>query len=316
MIRSVRVSGFQSLHSVDLQLGRLTVVVGASSSGKSALVRALRVLASNSRGASYVTHGRKIASVSADGETDGLPWSVAIERGEGHGSYTVVRGGAERRFTKLGGAVPSEVTDVLRIQPGGELNFAGQFDRPYLLDSTGSEVARALGKLTNVTMVLEASREANRRRQGVASSLKTRQADLQRLTEELQQFVGLVGRLSAQDEAEAALLRATTLESRRDRLASLLSDLCVATAFMSTVQSSASEPPSLERVQAVRDRLGRFQALLRELAGGRVDLARSSAEAASVGSELEALEAERVQLLHEAGQCPTCGQSTSDLVSV
>jgi exonuclease SbcC len=78
MWASLEVVNFQSLKDVRLQLGKLTVIVGPSSSGKSALVRALRVLVQNGRGSGYVRHGSSSAAVGVQRE-DGV--AVSIQRG-------------------------------------------------------------------------------------------------------------------------------------------------------------------------------------------------------------------------------------------
>src|SRR5712692_4596126 len=209
MLESIRVNNFQSLRKVDLPLGRLTVIVGPSSSGKSSVVRALRTLVSNARGASYVSRGQKVASVTATGENH----SVTIERGEGHGVYRLLTDlhtdqEQEKTFTKLGGDVPEQVTAALGIKPfedGTSLNFASQFDRPFLLTETGSTVARVLGELTNVSVIFAAAREANRRRLVAQSTLKIRQSDLVNLVAQLQKFQDLPVRVAQCSATEKIL---------------------------------------------------------------------------------------------------------------
>lgn len=68
MLTCLAVSGYRSLRSVTLQLGRLTVVTGANGSGKSSLYRALRLL-------SDVAQGRIIASLAAEGGLSSTLWA-------------------------------------------------------------------------------------------------------------------------------------------------------------------------------------------------------------------------------------------------
>lgn len=57
MLTSVEIENFQSVRRARLELGRFTVVTGATGSGKSAVLRAIRLLAFNARGTSYIMRG-------------------------------------------------------------------------------------------------------------------------------------------------------------------------------------------------------------------------------------------------------------------
>ena len=57
MIKHVRIRGFQSWKQADLDLEPLTVVVGESDQGKSALIRALESVMENRAGTEFITHG-------------------------------------------------------------------------------------------------------------------------------------------------------------------------------------------------------------------------------------------------------------------
>ena len=103
------------------------------------------------------------------------------------------------------------MTELLELS---ELNFAAQFDRPFLLDSSGGEIARVLGRLTNVTLLFDAAREANRRRLEVMGDLKRAEANLADLTEAAQRFRGMKERHAAVSEAEEAMERARQLTVR------------------------------------------------------------------------------------------------------
>ena len=66
-----------------------------------------------------------------------------------------------------------------------------------------------LGRLTNVTLLFDAAREANRRRLEVMGDLKRAEASLAALTEAAQRFRGMRERHAAVSEAEEALVRGT-----------------------------------------------------------------------------------------------------------
>jgi exonuclease SbcC len=236
-------------------------VVGASSSGKSAFIRSLKTIVSNPRSSSFVTHGEKFSSLTLYRD-DGT--EVLFEKGEGHGRYVVSRGDLREEYTKLGGDVPDAVSSALGILPvetgKQSLNFAGQFDRPYLLDETGSVVARVLGELTNVTKIFDAVREASRRKQNASSLVRTRSEDLARLNLKKQQFVSLRGQLEAVEQAEKLLQTAEDVSSRVARLRRLVLDIDMAESYLE--DSSSVEVPDISVVLAARDRLDSYTSLI------------------------------------------------------
>lgn len=310
MLTSVDIENFQSLKRVKIRLGRFTVLTGATGSGKSAVLRALALLAFNTRGAGVlVTRGEKSCKVGTGDMEQG--WAAGIERGAARGKdcYRLARPGedpAMQTFTKLGGEVPSQVAAVLRIS---ELNFTDQFDRPFLLDSSGGEVARTLGKLTNVTLLFNAARECNRRRLEVAGDLKRAERQLEQLSEEAQRFAGMKQRRAAAQEAEDGLERVHGLRARAERLQVLSARLEAA-----QVALKAAAPPPVPDAGTLEELAGRL-ARARELVQTYSTSRKQADNARAMAKGQEAREALAHDQLHrvlvEAGQCPTCGQPVS-----
>jgi AAA15 family ATPase/GTPase len=114
MINSLDVRNFQSLKDVHLDLGLLTVIVGDSNTGKSAVVRALKALASNLRGSSAITLGCRTASISAVCDDS----KVTLEKSDTSSSYRVSKAGEpDREFTKIAGETPEEISSLLGLNP-------------------------------------------------------------------------------------------------------------------------------------------------------------------------------------------------------
>lgn len=311
MIERVEIRNFQSLYDVGIDIAKFTVIVGPSSSGKSAFMRALRTLASNSRGTSFLSYGQSQASVTARGQD----WAVTLERGS-HNGYKVNTASGDDVFTKLGGAVPDRVTQILGIQPisdGMSVNFADQFDRPYLVGETGQTVARVLGDLTNVSRIFEAVREANRRRQGAGGLLRTRTKDLEDLKEQAGQFRGLKEQQARVSEAATLVADARGTEARAARLEDALDSLIVSEAALAKYEEDLAEMPSLDALLESRDRFFRLDALLEVLSDAASDYRRAAlAEREQAMLEQEVQEGIR-QALARAGQCPTCGQEVANV---
>lgn len=141
--------------------GQLTVIVGASDSGKTALIRGLRWLAYNSpNGTDFVRVGTQQGTVSAI-MAQGQKITRTRSRG-GVNRYILedLQHPAPRIFESFGTGVPLEAQQALELEPIsiGEieftLNFSEQLDGPFLGNSTPSTArAKMLGKLSGVEEV-------------------------------------------------------------------------------------------------------------------------------------------------------------------
>ncbi len=309
MLDQIEVHNFQSLRNLKLDLGAFTVIVGASSAGKSALVRAIRAVASNVSGTSSISRGCDTAAVTVrSGDT-----VVTLEHSRGAWRYRLVVDGVDKEFTKLNRGVPEAVTAALRISPvptgGTSLHFAGQFDRPYLLTDSGAAVARELGELTNVDTIFSAVRDANRRRNTHAGTLRTRTADRDRLIEQAGRFAGLAERVAACDRAEAALTRAAAQQARIDRLTGLTDELAIAQAAQD--RAVAVDVPSDATLLHAQTRLRRLRQVLGELATAQAEQAQATTAVDTATRIEEVLRDELHALLLRAGLCPTCNRPTA-----
>lgn len=267
MIEKIHVRNFQSLHDVEIELGALTVIVGPSSSGKSAFMRATKTLTSNRRGDEFISHGERTASISAT--LDRGTVTLTRSKKTTDNAYVVTPNdpghplAPQRTFTKLGGDTPPEVSAFLGIAPKDAINYAGQFDKPYLLDDSAGEVARTLGALTNVNVIFEAARESNRRKLQDAATLRTRSADLEDIKNRVPQYRSLKSQDAALTQAEEHIRTARGLEKRIARLTQALDTLDAAERAVRTLTPLASrtvpsEKPILEaaqRLTALRDAL-------------------------------------------------------------
>lgn len=305
MIRRISVRNWQSLKSVDLDLERFTVIVGPSSSGKSALIRAFKAVASNVSGTGHITRGEKAAAITVDtGE-----FVVTLEHNRGAWMYRVAGREGEEEFTKLNRAVPEAVTGALRMSPvpagGVSINFAGQFDAPFLLRESGSTVARVLGELTHVDRILEAVREANRRKSGYSATLRTRESDLVSLTEQAKRFADLPRKLREIDEAEKVAEAAQGLSGRVARLRAATEVLETAEGVLART-AVLPEVPSDSRVLGAQERLAGFRSLVRDWVAANQAVAASAGEVTKWARAEEGLHAQLHEVLLATGTCPTC----------
>jgi hypothetical protein len=294
MLTRIEVHHFQSLHDISLNLSPFTVIVGPSSTGKSAFTRALHTLVHNRRGTEWIEHGERLAIISATNDRG----MVTLRRGAAtaDNSYTILptslneqsshsvdshdhnpadpRNSAPQSlqspnqpivFTKLGASTPEEVSRFLGIMPDSG-TFASQHDMPFMLADTASSVATTLGKLTNVNVIFDAAREANRQKLTASQQLKTRADDLDTIKERLTSYSGLREQLAALDRAEQLLTAARTLETRLQRLTSLIETITVTERALPRLHALAdADIPSTLPIEVKQAEIDRLSAVLAEI---------------------------------------------------
>lgn len=268
MIESLDIRNFQSLHHVQIDLAPFTVIVGASSSGKSALTRALRTLIANRRGADWITHGERSSSITA--RTSHGTVTLNRARSTASGNEYIVRPNdpahplaPQQTYTKLGGDTPPEVTEFIGIDPKDPITFAGQFDRPYLLDDSAGEVARTLGSLTNVNVIFEASRESTRRRLDASRVLKTKADDLAQIKARIPEYRGIKAQVASLEQANEHIDIARSAQQSITSLTAALEARAVARTHLESIAPRIamvipSEEPIIEAgtaLTAYRDAL-------------------------------------------------------------
>ena len=309
MIESIKAVNFQSLQDVEVEFGKFTVIVGASSSGKSALTRAMKAVTSNSLGTDNITKGNKYAAISLKTENA----TVTIERETGGSSaYKVAKPGSEESsYLKLNRQVPAEVTEVLGISPSTQevssINFAGQFDAPYLLKEGSSSVARILGELTNVSTIFAAVREASRRAKNASGVVNLRKKDQAKLMSQIADYSNVGVQAKAVTSAEQKLEYATQLDAKISRLSELLSTAEQASRALSAIKEIPELPDTTQLLKA-QARLKLFKDTLREVVLARQLIAKQDTSIEEAQSGILSAEQELHDTLAAAGKCPTCNQ--------
>lgn len=309
MIKSLDIRNFQSLEKVQLTLAPFTVIVGQSSSGKSALVRSLAALTSNRRGTEFISHGKTTSVITA--EVDAGIVSLSRSSVVSKNKYTIIPEGAEPQvFTKLGGDVPPEVSTALRLVPKDPVSVAQQFDRPFLLADSPAQAAQTLGAITNVHVIFDAAREANRRRLNGTQTLKTRTSDLESVNVKLAELDYLDTVVEFLGKAEKALAQAQEIDTKRNRLIHLVNVLRDTKHAVTEAQAKLSvSAPDIQPFLDVAARRDRLASLVAQLRASVSDFKAKSELVSELEKEAEALSVSYNETLQGLGQCPTCGQS-------
>jgi exonuclease SbcC len=141
-MKKVKIAGFQSHKNTELNLHpNVNIIVGQSSSGKTAIFRAIEWLNTNRPlGTRFISHGEKESSIDIDNVK-------GVKTAKGKTSYSV----GDTNFD-AGSNVPDLVVQELNLS---EINIQDQLDEHFLITSSPGEVARAFNKILNIEKVDE-----------------------------------------------------------------------------------------------------------------------------------------------------------------
>lgn len=134
---------FQSIVDATIDVDGFTLLVGETSAGKSAFLRALTASTGNKYRSGYVRYGEKELETSfvADGRT------FSTRKSEGGGTTMMLD---DVTFTKMGRDVPSDIKDYLNFgvievnDSKFNLNIHPQFQKPLLLEFSQKKVMEIL----------------------------------------------------------------------------------------------------------------------------------------------------------------------------
>lgn len=203
-IESISISNFQSHKRTEIipaPAGQLTVIVGPSDSGKTAIIRALKWLLYNRpQGDEFIRVGASMVKVSLEAGND----KVIRQRSAAVNRYYIYHGPepCDRPPTTLegfGSDVPLEVQEITGVRQTtiGDtslaLNLAEQLDGPFLGSKSISDPVRArvLGKLAGTEEVDHANKQLGTDLYRRNQEKKAAEAEVTRLTEQMEQFQNL-----------------------------------------------------------------------------------------------------------------------------
>ena len=141
-MKKIKISNFQSHKSTELNLHEnVNIIVGQSSSGKTAIFRAIEWLNTNRPlGTRFISHGEKECEIKID-DVEG------VKSDKGKTTYKI------RSDTfDSGSNVPDLATQALNLS---EINIQNQLDEHFLITSSPGGVAKTFNRILNIEKVDE-----------------------------------------------------------------------------------------------------------------------------------------------------------------
>ncbi|MBA4494417.1 AAA family ATPase [Paenactinomyces guangxiensis] len=218
------IENFQSHQYTEIDFSQgLNVFVGASDSGKSAVLRALRwVLFNQPRGTDFIRTGANQCRVSltfADGTEVVRVRSSSINR------YLLrTTDGEEKVFEGWGTGVPREITDVHGIQVVKldqkeiYVHFGTQLESPFLLFESDRNKAKTIGRISGAHIIDNALKKTSSDRQATNTQIRQLEQQAEQMKEKLKPYENLPLLEQALEQTEAVYIRAKEKKHRFEQL--------------------------------------------------------------------------------------------------
>ncbi|WP_207263351.1 AAA family ATPase [Desulfovibrio sp. Huiquan2017] len=236
MITKIVIDNFMAHEHTELELGPgVTILTGANNTGKSAVVEALRCLATNPvrspNPALYIRHGAKEARVEVEVD-DGT--RVAWVRTKRWAKYELWAPGAEEpeEYHKLQGRVPEDVAKALRLdqveletrKDSVDVHLGNQRDPVFLLNQPDSVMAEFFAASTESAHLLAMQNALKMRVRDAKREERDLTDRIGRTADDLDRLAPLPDIARRMDEAEELERHAVRLERETPALEAALAE--------------------------------------------------------------------------------------------
>jgi hypothetical protein len=195
----------------------VTTIVGPSDRGKSAVMRALRWVCTNTpNGDNFITWGAELCTVTlyVDGHV------VTRARGKGVNTYEV-----DGKVLKgFGTTVPKEVTDVLGLDAGG-LNWQRQIDTHLWFHEKSSVVINEINRLVDMTVIDTATSRLSAQHRQAQTRCTIYTEDLRTAKATYEGLLGTPAKAAAWDAVLETFEAYTAAARKRETVAGLVATL-------------------------------------------------------------------------------------------
>ena len=328
MIERLTLYNFQQHAFLDLELDRVTVLVGPTGKGKTSVLRGLGFVAVNSPSKlSLIRRGKEWMKAVLD--VDGHQ----IKRTRGKGKNLYVLDG--KKLKAFGTKVPEEVAKILNLR---DVNFQYQHDKPYWFFDRKGEVGRQLNQIVNLEAIDQSLSKAAtevRKAKSVVQVSKQRLKSAKKAKKELEwvpEMLEELGRLERLEEKwkskkekvdslRSSLVDARTYQRRKEEL---LSAKEAAAELMRLARQSLNAGHAADTLRQVAKDLKKLN--IRKIDFSEMERIRAKADAAAerrreveiLVDQLRKAEGDSCQLRREAkrkekelhkrlkGRCPVC----------
>ncbi|MDC0335283.1 AAA family ATPase [Pseudodesulfovibrio sp.] len=274
MIAKITLENFMAHELTELELGPgVNALTGPNNTGKSAIVEALRCVATNPVPRHYIRHGAKEARVSLEFEDGTRVVWVRRKRSSG---YELWHPGSEEpeEYWKFGRKPPEDILNVLKLdlvelETGSEIDVhvGNQREPVFLLNQPGSNAAAFFAASTESAHLLAMQNLLKRRTLDAKRKERYLHERLTGIEEDLNQFSPLPDIGVALDSARELDTTAKGLQQVIPALESLLDhrgkveDALVSKKMTTTILKQTNKVPELKETKILSVIVGKITAL-------------------------------------------------------
>ena len=232
MIESLEIKNFKSHRkSIMAFSSGINAIIGSPNHGKTNIIRALLWLFNNRplSGDILSTFCGDQGTVDVSASFTDFPDKVALRKrittskdGKSKDVSESVYSLGGREFKGMNKSVPDVIKSALNLT---ELNIQEQFDQPYLVNSTGGEVAKTINRITRQELADQLETNLTKKVNSINKEVKGLKEDIERQEAELKKLDGLDTIEAILLEAEKCSIEINNLLSFKDELKELINGI-------------------------------------------------------------------------------------------
>ncbi len=291
MLEKIAIRNWQAHRDLRIEFdARVTAIVGATDSGKSAILRAIRwVLSNRPRGGSFITQGEDKTAITVwlDGHR------IARVKSASQNKYMF--DGDE--FVSFGAGVPDPIESLANFDG---LNYQAQHDAAFWLACTPSDLSKRLNELVDLSLIDRVLATTSKRQRRCDAKAEV-------LADQLAEASNMCRGLEWVPEADQALSQIEQVADEVDRLSDRLHGLKAILADLDDLDQSArmagdgSRLADIERLASILSSrmrsVGLLGAALADVSACRKKLLAARQEALAADAEIARIP-----------RCSACGQ--------
>lgn len=192
MIKSLSLTNFQSHKASWIEFHpHLNIIVGATNSGKTAILRALKkVIRDLPAGNAYITTGQDTCTITSVINDHVVTRKISRDsKGNTKDNIYILD---DDQFTSFGKEIPQEIVKIINmpfLTIGDSLldvHFSNQHDSPFLLSETASIKSKVMGTISGIHLIDNGVQRSKLEMRRNSNSQKTIEEEVSRLSKELE----------------------------------------------------------------------------------------------------------------------------------
>jgi DNA repair protein SbcC/Rad50 len=296
MVKSLRLLNYKSHKETKIKFSPgITGIIGQPSSGKTNIIRALRLLTFNRPGGILFVRNR-VKNRSARIEVKLIETDSTIIMQKGIKTFYQID---DEVFEKFGKDVPEKIQAALNLS---NINFHGQLDDPFLVTSKPSAISQSINQMTGMDQFDIWINKTNEKIRKLKTAKIESEIELEKNKIEFQKLCGL-------DEIEPLVARLKRIRKKNDLLIARYERAGEIIAIIKDLEAKIKKEsqifklnPALKKIDALEEKilnLFKKKDLIDELH-------RWIKYLKTAKKHYNELVSEYIETIKEAGICPTC----------